>query len=142
LSLRFTQHINKRYKRTGRLWECRFHSCLVDREAYLWTVCRYIERNPVRAKIVSEPSQYRWSSAKVNTTGQSDGLIEPIWQNHLEKVEYVKFLNQPEDKNDLENIRKATLKGRPIGKERFLEYIAKTLKITIKTRPKGRPRKV
>jgi len=99
LSLRFTQHINKRYKRTGRLWECRFHSCLVDREGYLWTVCRYIEKNPVRAKIVSEPSQYRWSSVKVNTTGQSDGLIEPIWQNHLERVEYVKFLNQPEDKN-------------------------------------------
>ena len=43
----------------------------------------------------------------------------------LKKVEYVKFLNQPEDKNDLEDIRKATLKGKPIGKERFLEHIAK-----------------
>ena len=54
----------------------------------------------------------------------------------------MKFLNQPEDKNDLENIRKATLKGKPIGKEKFLERIAKALGITIETRPKGRPRKV
>ncbi|GAI54022.1 unnamed protein product, partial [marine sediment metagenome] len=52
LSLTFTQHINKKYKRTGRLWECRFYSALVDKEPYLWSVGRYIERNPVRAKIV------------------------------------------------------------------------------------------
>src|SRR3989338_538169 len=76
LSLRFTQHINRKHRRTGRLWECRFHSSLVDKEEYLWAVCRYIERNPVRAKIVDRPSQYQWSS--VNEIHKRD-IIESIW---------------------------------------------------------------
>lgn len=141
LSLRYTQHINKKYQRTGRLWECRFHSCLVDKESYLWTVCRYIEKNPVRAGIISEPCQYRWSSAKINTTGEKNDLVEPIWQDYFEKEEYVKFLNQSENNDEIKNIRKNTLKGMPVGKEGFSSQMAKTLGIKIQTQPKGRPRK-
>jgi len=142
LSLRFTQHINKKYKRTGRLWECRFHSSLVDREAYLWSVCRYIERNPVRAKIVSEPSQYRWSSVKANTTDSQSSFIEPIWQNHGERKEYVEFLNSPDDVNEVEKIRKSTFQGRPMGAEEFQNQIGKILGIVINRRPRGRPREI
>ncbi|MCK4245286.1 MAG: transposase [Candidatus Omnitrophica bacterium] len=143
LSLRYTQYINSKYKRTGRLWECRFHSSVVDRERYLWSVCRYIERNPIRAKIVNEPVKYKWSSAKVNTSlDQQDNLVEPIWQDHLEREEYIKFLNQPDNKDEIGRIRKSTFGGIPMGTDEFLKDIAKTLGVIIKIRPRGRPRKM
>jgi putative transposase len=140
LSLRFTQHINDRYDRTGRLWECRFHSCLIEKETHLWAVCRYIERNPVRAGIVNEPLQYRWSSAEVNAHGEKDGIVEPIWQSHLEREEYLRFLNQPEDEKLRQHISDATTIGRPIGSEKFLQQIGELLGVVSKPRPRGRPR--
>lgn len=137
LSLRFTQHINKKYERTGRLWECRFHSSLVDREGYLWSVCRYIERNPVRAKIVDRPIQYEWSSA--NKTPKSD-IVESLW-DETQKKEYVNYLNSPEDNGQIQIIRKHTYSGKPIGSMEFIRHIANILKIDLNTRPKGRPMK-
>ncbi len=142
LSLRYTQYINKTYKRTGRLWECRFHSCVVEKEAYLWSVCRYIERNPVRTGIVKEPIQYKWSSAKANTTfDHQNKLVEPIWKGYLERDEYSKFLNQSDDKDEIERIRKSTFSGIPTGSEKFIQHIAKELGISLKRRKKGRPKK-
>src|SRR3990172_2992129 len=49
ITLYYTQYFNRTYKRTGRVWESRYHSCVVDKEKYLWAVARYIEQNPVRA---------------------------------------------------------------------------------------------
>ncbi|MFH1246143.1 MAG: transposase [Candidatus Omnitrophota bacterium] len=137
LSLRFTQHINRKYKRTGRLWECRFHSSLVDKESYLWSVCRYIERNPVRAKIVNKASQYEWSSA--NETHKSD-IIESIW-DETQRREYIDYLNMEEDKEQIQIIRKHTYSGKPIGSAGFINHIAKILKLDLNTKPKGRPKK-
>ena len=53
----YTQDFNRTYKMTGRLWESRYHSCVVDKEKYLWAVARYIEQNPVRAKIVKKAAR-------------------------------------------------------------------------------------
>ena len=142
LSLRYTQYINKKYKRTGRLWECRFHSAVVEKETYLWAVCRYIERNPVRAKIIDHPNEYRWSSAKANTSEEIDGIIEPIWQDLVDRKEYITFLNKIANKDEIEKIRKYTYCGRPIGTERFLDSLQKDLGLTIKIQPRGRPRKI
>ena len=141
LSLTFTQYINKKYKRTGRLWECRFYSALVDKELYLWSVGRYIERNPVRAKIVSKPDEYRWSSAKANIIDKEMDFIKPIWQDDTEREEYNTFLNNPDKEEDIELIKKSTISGKPIGTKEFLNQIIETLGITINTRAKGRPRK-
>ena len=142
LSLRYTQYVNQKYERSGRLWECRFHSCLVDREQYLWIVCRYIERNPVRAKVVNEPSEYKWSSAKANTAlDMEENLTEPIWQSHLEREEYRRFLNQPDRKDEIERVRRSTFKGTPIGGEAFITYIAQELGLDVKTSRRGRPSK-
>ena len=44
LTLCYTQYVNRKYQRTGRLWESRYHSCIVDKEQYLWAVARYIEQ--------------------------------------------------------------------------------------------------
>ena len=53
-NLVYTQYINRKYKRSGRLWQNRFYSTIIEKESYLWAASRYIERNPVRAKLVKE----------------------------------------------------------------------------------------
>lgn len=143
LSLTFTQYINKKYKRTGRLWECRFHSCLVDRDAYLWAVSKYIERNPARAGIVVYPQEYEWSSVGISTALHClDGWIEPVWKDYLgSREEYIKFLNQSESEKEIRNMQKAVFSGKPIGTERFIESMHKETGINMVIRPVGRPKK-
>lgn len=135
LSLSFTQYVNKKYRRTGRLWECRFHSSIVDKEEYLWSVCRYIERNPVRAKIVDKPLLYKWSSA--NKRYKND-IVESIW-DECQREEYENYLNESEKKEEIRVIRKNSYNGRPIGSVKFTNNIANLLKINLNARPKGRP---
>jgi putative transposase len=66
LGQRFVQYFNRRYQRSGTLWEGRYHSCLVDSAAYVIACHRYIERNPVRAGIAPSAGDYRWSSHNGN----------------------------------------------------------------------------
>jgi putative transposase len=56
------QYINRTYCRSGTLWEGRFRPAPVQAEEYLLACQRYIERNPVRARMVAQPGDYRWSS--------------------------------------------------------------------------------
>jgi putative transposase len=58
----YTQSYNRRHNRGGHVFQGRFKSILVDRDAYLLALCRYVVLNPVRAKRVKNPGQYRWSS--------------------------------------------------------------------------------
>lgn len=144
LSLTFTQYINRKYKRTGRLWECRFHSCLVDKDTYLWTVCRYIERNPVRSGIVADPQEYVWSSARISAGLHStESWMEPVWKDYLgSKEEYLEFLSHSESEIEIEGLEKAVFSGKPVGKEQFVEEIQKQhTGINLVIRSVGRPSK-
>ena len=58
----YTQAFNRRHNKVGHLLQGRFKAILVDRDAYLLEVCRYVELNPVRAHMVDEPAQRPWSS--------------------------------------------------------------------------------
>ncbi|SFL64998.1 transposase [Rugamonas rubra] len=73
----FTHHVNRRYQRTGTLWEGRYKSCLVQEDGYLMQCQRYIELNPVRAHLVSDPARYRWSSYRGNAEGHGDPILTP-----------------------------------------------------------------
>ena len=74
---RYVQHFNFLYQRSGTLWEGRYKSSLVDAENYLLTCYRYIEMNPVRAAMVREPVEYRWSSHRANALGHPDSVLTP-----------------------------------------------------------------
>jgi putative transposase len=70
----YTRYINRLHGRRGHLWQNRFYSCALD-EGHFWLALRYVERNPVRAKIVRQAWEYPWSSAAVHTGGSdSTGL--------------------------------------------------------------------
>jgi putative transposase len=72
---RCTRHINFLKNWRGHLWQGRFASNVMD-ESYLIVAARYIELNPVRAGLVSQPTEYRWSSANAHRAGPDDKLAE------------------------------------------------------------------
>ncbi len=76
LNGRYTQMYNRRYGRVGHLFQGRFTAILVEKEAYLLELCRYVVLNPVRANLVPYPRQWAWSSyrATVGDTKAPDWL--------------------------------------------------------------------
>jgi len=140
-NLIYTQYINRKYPRSGRLWQNRFFSCPIDREPYLWSVARYIETNPVRARIVRKPWNYPWSSARHHVDGAPDPVCsEPAWLARNERGEYRKYLTESSD-FETSLIRRATSSGRPLGDLRFAGMLEKKLHRALIPKPAGRPRK-
>jgi putative transposase len=74
LAARMTRYRNKLERRSGTLWESRYKSSVVQSDEYLLSCCRYIELNPVRARMVADPADYRWSSYG-ERMGQATQLI-------------------------------------------------------------------
>ena len=71
----YTQDFNRRHGKVGHLFQGRFKAILVDREAYMLEVCRYVELNPVRAGMVAGAADWPWSSYRSHT-----GLADtPAW---------------------------------------------------------------
>jgi REP element-mobilizing transposase RayT len=71
LNGRYTQAYNRRHHRVGHLLQGRFRSILVEKEAHLLELCRYVVLNPVRAKLIAHPRQWVWSSYRA-TVGESE----------------------------------------------------------------------
>lgn len=141
VSLCYTQHVNRKYGRTGRLWECRYHSCLVDREAYLWAVCRYADTNPVRAGLVRKPEEYEWSSAKAHVYGTHDKILGREWMKRLEPESYRAYLSESETSEETTLIRESTYSGWPLAPDRTRQRLEKRLAMCLSPRSRGRPRK-
>ena len=59
------------------MWNSRYKSSLIQAETYLLSCMRYIELNPVRADMVDDPANYRWSSYRSNAFGQSKLILTP-----------------------------------------------------------------
>jgi len=143
---RYVQYINRSYRRTGSLWEGRFKSSLVQAEEYLLTCMRYIELNPVRANMVNDPAQYRWSSYRHNGLGLADERItpHPLYLS-LDKDEAMRlaqyrglFRSQLDDEA-LADIRLALAQGQPFGSERFAEKMCAAVGVRRARSKPGRP---
>jgi putative transposase len=92
LGRRYVQYFNRRYGRTGTLWEGRFRSCVVESGHYVLGCYRYIELNPVRAGMVDSPAAYLWSSHAVNGGMRVDPAICP-------HPEYLALADAPETRH-------------------------------------------
>ena len=71
----YTQTYNRRHNKVGHLFQGRFKGILVDENAYLLEVCRYVDLNPVRARMVRDPGNWRWSSYNAHI----GYAIAPAW---------------------------------------------------------------
>jgi len=140
-NLVYTQYFNRRYNRSGRLWQNRFFSTIIEKEPYLWAVARYIEKNPVRADIVKKAEDYRWSSARAHILKVKDNtLLGKSWLEENEINAYLNFLRKDDSLIDSQ-IRKVTSTGRPLGHEEFIKNIGEMIGRGIFFKRVGRPKK-
>lgn len=125
----YVRRVNHLTGRTGSLWEGRYRSTVVDSETYLLRCMRYIELNPVRAKLASKPDGYRWSSHQANAKGRADPLITPhkVFTN-LGRDAYRALVHEGLSSEELEAIRRSVNKGWALGSDRFRADVARIAK--------------
>ena len=113
-NMMYTQHVNRKYHRSGRIWQSRFFSSVVATDSYQWAVARYVENNPVTAGMVNAAENFEWSSAQHHLNGMPDSLIKkPSWLDPADLEAYQKFLSE-DGRKMAEMIERATRNGRPI----------------------------
>jgi len=145
---RYAQYINKKYKRTGTLWEGRHRSSLVQSNPYFLVCSRYIELNPVVARMVKRPEEYKLSSYGENAWGDS-GWMTP----HAEYIAlgstldnrtraYRDLFQNQVDAGDVYLIRQAGHYCQPVADERFRVQIEQKYGIRLGKIGRGRPIKV
>ena len=143
----YVGYVNWRYQRTGTLWEGRHKASLIDSDAYLLRVYRYIEMNPVRAGMVNHPGKYPWSSFSSNTRIYHDALITPhdvylsLADDAAKRVKtYLDLFDQGLSRDELKEIRCALAYNFPLGNDRFKLEIEKMLGRKIGRNRRGRPK--
>ena len=143
----YVQWFNLRHRRSGTLWDGRFKSCLVDSDAYLLSVIRYIELNPVRAGMVARPWDFAWSSVHAHLGLRSDARLtaHPCFtaihgDTASRAAWYRRWLMEPLSAEDLASIRRHTRQQRALGSSGFQAMIARTLNCSVICRERGRPR--
>ena len=144
---RYVSSFNARHRRTGTLWEGRFKSALVDSDRYLLTCYRYIELNPVRARMVPHPRDYRWSSHLANAEGAHDPCIFPhaayltLGKTGEERMAaYRTLFDTAVDEGQIEELRIHTQQQKAWGSDRFRQQIEALTNRAVIVRPRGRPR--
>lgn len=143
----YVPYYNRRYGRTGTLWEGRYRATIIDTERYLLTCMRYIELNPVRAGMVASPEEYAWSSYRHNALGEPDILITVhtlyrlLGESEVERrAAYRGLFGTRISEKSAAAIREATNKAWALGDEGFKQVVAQRLKRPASPRPRGRRR--
>jgi putative transposase len=146
LGRRYVRHVNAKYRRTGTLWEGRYRAAPIDSEAYFLACCRYIELNPVRARMVRRPHDYAWSSYHAHARDAIDPLLsghalfDGLGTSPVDRQKaYRGLFRTAPDADFADALRAATNGGWALGDARFKRQIAKALGRRVAPLPKGRP---
>ena len=144
----YVQALNKKYERTGTLWEGRYKASLVQSDGYLLACHRYIELNPVRAGLVSAPGDYPYSSYAHNACGCSDKLVTfhavyaSLGRTDEERcTAYQRLFNTSVAPEMLSTIRDATNACLVVGDDGFKDQIEAMLGRSVRHGKRGRPTK-
>ncbi|MDP2682008.1 MAG: hypothetical protein Q8P28_04255 [Deltaproteobacteria bacterium] len=118
------------------------HSGYRERFMGCGEIQRYIEQNPVRAKIVEKAEEYPYSSAKAHIHGVKDKILGEALFEGGQMEDYIELMNASiKEEEEVSNIRNHTRSGRPIGSESFIKKMERKLDRIFKLRSRGRPKK-
>jgi putative transposase len=137
-----TAHVHgyrKRYRGSRHVWQGRFKAFPIQEDGHLQTVLRYVERNPLRAGLVSRAEDWVWSSLPACRKAPLLPWLEPgPAPRHSEWLEYVQ---RPQSDAELIALRRSVQRGIPFGSEQWVEETAARLGLESTLNPPGRPRK-
>jgi putative transposase len=146
LGRRYVRLFNLRHGRTGTLWEGRYKACLVGGESYVLRCARYIDLNPVRARMTTDPVAYRWSRCAALCGQRDDPMVIP----HSAQLAlgatadsraraYRKFIDETISSDEVADIRVYLQQQRAWGRDSFRAMVeVKTQRFT-GVRPAHRP---
>lgn len=142
LAFRYTRHINARRKRAGHLFEGRFKAFLVDRDRYGLALVRYIHLNPVRARMVSQPAAYAYSSHHAYLGRDALPWLTTDWvlgqfgsRINLARSRYTRFIHEGSTEGHNETFYGGHADSRVVGEEDFVKMILKTKPVRQRTLP-------
>ncbi len=153
-----TSHVrrhHRRYGTSGHVWGGRFKSFVIQRRGPsaaerargalevgdpVLRVVRYVERNPLRAGLVTSADRWAWSSLQ---WWSRPSEAPQFWSRKVVKRlrNWLDLVNRPEANAELGDLRRCVRRGRPFGSEKWARRIAAELGLESTMRPRGRPRK-
>jgi putative transposase len=137
---RYTRRVNFREKWRGYLWQGRFASFVTD-EPHLLAAARYVELNPVRAGLVLNAEDWRWSSARSHLLGRDDRLVR-VAPLLAMIADWRGFLNSAIPEEQLRDLREHGRTGCPLGSVSFVTHLERTVGRILRPRKAGRPSKL
>ena len=141
LTLTHTQrwHARRASAGSGHLYQGRYKAFLVETDGHLLTVCRYVERNPLRARLVRRAEAWRWGSLWWRERDCGRDLLSewPV----ARPEDWREFVNRAETPAELEALRAAAQRGRPFGTGAWLDGMVRRFDLGSTLRPRGRPKR-
>lgn len=131
LTLTHTQrwHAKNKTIGTGHLYQGRYKSFLIEKDDYLATVVRYVERNPLRARLVPKAENWNYSSLARRISGdQEREKLLDAWPIQMPQ-DYIGFVNEPMTEAEIYNIRHSVNRAKPFGSEEWIAMMIDKFKI-------------
>jgi len=146
INLSYVQYYKNKHRHIGHFWQDRYKSIIISKDDYLLACGSYVELNPVRARVVEDPKDYKWSSYNAYAYGKKDYIVDehPIYKG-LSKDEGDRRKKYREFVKGMIK-EKAAMKGEMnrrvvYGSEDLIKKVEKEYKIGAVIRLKGRPKK-
>jgi len=146
INLSYAQYFKNRYRHIGHFWQDRYKSIIISKDDYLLACGSYVELNPVRAKIVEDPREYKWSSYNTYAYGRKDSITD----RHFIYEELSKDESERRRKyrefimgmlKERESMRGEMNRRVVYGSDDFIDKLTVQYKIGAVIKPIGRPRK-
>jgi putative transposase len=148
LGRRYVRSVNGLYRRTGTLWEGRYRAAPIEAEAHLLACMRYVELNPVRARMVRKPGNYPWSSHRANAAGEADPLLtaHALYRalgktSKARATSYRALFAAALPAGFVDELRGATNGGWALGSARWRAKVERVARRRASPLPAGRPAK-
>jgi putative transposase len=131
-------HLHRHSVGTGHVYQGTFKSFPVQTDEHLITVCRYVERNPVRAGLVERAQDWRWSSLSAHLWSGATDIQVADWP-FPRPIDWMTMVNTPLTDAELEACRLSATRGRPFGESSWQVRVAQQLGLEFTLHPRGRP---
>lgn len=145
----YVRYFNLRHQRTGTLWEGRYRSNLIESERYLLACMVYLDLNPVRAGMVTQPSEFKWSSHRHCTGHASDPWLTPhalFWglgnTPFAREAAYAKLVQTGLVQREKEQLTQSALSGWALGSADFVGGLQQATQRRLLPAKAGRPKRV
>jgi putative transposase len=143
LTMTHTQrwHAHHRTAGTGHLYQGRFKSFPVQSDEHFLTVCRYVERNALRANLVDRAQDWRWGSLWARRAqADPDRPVLALWPIDRPR-DWTARVNRPFGPKEEAAVQRSIRRGQPLGSDSWQAQVAARLGLESTFRPRGRPRR-